>query len=56
MTQVPGGMKPAAELFSLFNEMEQHKDTVQVHTTLAVKQFMELTANLRLGNLAGVSC
>ena len=30
MTQVPGGIKPATELFSLFNEMEQHKDTVRV--------------------------
>lgn len=30
MTQVPGGIKTATELFSLFNEMEQHKDTVHV--------------------------
>lgn len=30
MTHVPGGIKTAMELFSLFNEMEQHKDAVNV--------------------------
>lgn len=30
MTQVPGGIKTATELFSLFNEMEQRADTVHI--------------------------